>query len=157
MAFEDELGHDSSQPMGQNYTLSATGLVSRTLSLWSGRVVQYILIVGVISAACAAVSVALLFAIFGLVGTIGSDPFSYVISFVMDPLSDLPLLAVTTGFAIFAFVLNAIVQSAAIKFTLEEYGGTGGSVGASFSYSFRKQQRQTPRSLLLLPSSVLKN
>jgi hypothetical protein len=81
LAFEDELGYDPSQPIDQNYALSATGMVSKTVSLWSRKIVQYILIVGVISAACVAVSVAILAVMFGLVGTIGSDPFSYVISF----------------------------------------------------------------------------
>jgi hypothetical protein len=138
LAFEDELGYDPSQPIDQNYALSATGMVSKTVSLWSRKIVQYILIVGVISAACVAVSVAILAVMFGLVGTIGSDPFSYVISFFMDPLSNLPLLTVSVGFAIIAFVLNAIIQGAAIKFTLDEYGGAGGDVGASFSHSFSR-------------------
>ena len=60
MAFDDDLGLDPSQPSAYDYTLSATGLVSRTISLWFGRIVQYIIIVGIISAVCVAVSVVLL-------------------------------------------------------------------------------------------------
>ncbi len=136
MAFEDELGHDASQPMGQDFVLSATGIVSRTISLWSRKLLQYIIIVGIIGAACVAVSFVILLVMFGFVGTLGADPFGSLINFFFDPLSNIPLLAVSVGFAIVAFVLNAIINGAAIKFTLDEYGGTGGDIGASFSHSF---------------------
>ena len=136
MAFEDDLGYDPSQPVDQNFTLGATEVISKTISLWFGRIAQYIIIVGIISAVCAAISVVLLSVMFGLVGTIAADPFSYLIGFIMDPLSNLPLLVFSVGFAIIAFVLNAIVSGAAVKFTLDEYGGNGGDVGASFSHSF---------------------
>ena len=138
MAFEDDLGYDPSQPIVQNYALSATQLISKTISLWAGRIAQYILIVGVISAASVAVSILILSTMFGLVGSISADPFGYLISFFMDPMSDLPLLAVSVGFAFMAFILNAVVNGAAIKFTLDEYGGPGGDVGASFSHSFSR-------------------
>ena len=138
MAFEDDLGYDPSQPIVQNYALSATQLISKTISLWAGRIAQYILIVGVISAASVAVSILILSTMFGLIGSISADPFGYLISFIMDPMSDLPLLAVSVGFALMAFILNAIVNGAAIKFTLDEYGGAGGDVGASFSHSFSR-------------------
>jgi hypothetical protein len=138
LAFEDDLGFDPSQPMDLNYTLSATQVVSKTISLWSRRIVQYILIVGVISAIGVAVSVVLIFGMFGLIGAIGSNPFNYLVTFILDPLSNPLLLAVSAGFAVAVFVLNAIIQGAAIKFTLDEYGGTGGDVGTSFSYSLSR-------------------
>ncbi|MCJ7817503.1 MAG: glycerophosphoryl diester phosphodiesterase membrane domain-containing protein, partial [Candidatus Thorarchaeota archaeon] len=34
-----------------------------------------------------------------------------------------------------AFVLTALINGAAIKFTLDEYGGIGGNIGSSFSHS----------------------
>lgn len=135
MAFEDELGHDPSQPMGQDYVLSATGIVSRTISLWSRKIVQYIIIVGIISTVCIAVSVVLLFTLYGAVGTLGADPISYLISLIFVPESDFTFLALALGFGILAFILNAIINGAAIKFTLDEYGGYGGGVGTSFSFS----------------------
>ena len=138
MAFDDELGYDPSRPIDQDYTLSATQLISKTISLWAGRIAHYILIVGVISTASVAVSVVILSAMFGLIGTISADPVGYLISFFMDPMSNLSLLAVSVGFAFVAFVLNAIVNGAAIKFTLDEYGGAGGDVGTSFSHSFSR-------------------
>jgi len=136
LAFEDDLGYDRAHPMAQEYTLSATGLVSRTISLWSRKILQYVIIVGVIGAAFTVFSFLLLYAIFGMIGTLGADPVSFLISLYFDPLLDSVLLVVSFGFAIVAFVLNAIIYGAAIKFTLDEYGGTGGNVGASFSHSF---------------------
>ena len=136
MAFEDDLGHDPSHPIDQDFVLSASGLVSRTISLWSGKIIQYILIVGVIGALCVAVSFVILLGLFGLIGTIGADPATAIMSFILDPLSNPTLMAVSVGFAIVAFVLNAIIYGAAIKFTLDEYGGNGGDVDSSFSHSF---------------------
>ena len=136
MAFEDELGHDPSQPMAQNYTLSATGLVSRTISLWTRKLVQYIIIVGVLGAAFVAISFVLLFVLFDAIGVLGTDPLSYMLSLFFVSLPDFTLIAVSLGFAIIAFVLNAIISGAAIKFTLDEYSENRGDVGTSFSHSF---------------------
>ncbi len=139
MAFEDNLGHDSSQPIGQDYTVSATGLISRTLSLLTSKFVHYIIIVGIAGAASVILSYVLLYALFGLIGVITADPFGYFISnFLLAPSLDIVLLGVLVGYAIFAFVLTAILGGAAIKFTLDEYGGTTGDVGTSFSRSFRR-------------------
>jgi hypothetical protein len=136
LAFEGELGHDPSQPVAHDYAVSATGLVSRTISLWTRKLAQYIIIVGVIGAACVALSFILLFGLFGTIGTLGADPISYLLSLFFYPESDYILLGLSLGFAIFAFILNAIIYGAAIKFTLDEYGGNGGDVSTSFSHSF---------------------
>ncbi|MCK4567320.1 MAG: hypothetical protein KAU48_08425 [Candidatus Thorarchaeota archaeon] len=136
MAFEDELGHDPSQQSDQNYALSATELVSKTISLWARKIMQYIAIVGFIGAACVAVSFVLLFSLFGTIGTLGADPISYLLSLFFGETPGYTLVVVSVGFAVFAFILHAIIHGAAIKFTLDEYGGKGGEVGTSFSYSF---------------------
>jgi hypothetical protein len=138
MAFEDGFGHDPSQPIDHDYVLSATGLVSRTISLWSRKLGQYIIIVGIIGAACVGISFVLLLTLFGAVGTLGADPISYLVSLFLIPESNYSLLVLSIGFAIVAFILNAIIYGAAIKFTLDEYGGNGGDVGSSFSHSSMK-------------------
>ncbi|TFH10864.1 MAG: hypothetical protein E4H14_01790, partial [Candidatus Thorarchaeota archaeon] len=63
MAFEDgnEFGTDPSQRRDQDYALSATAVVSKTISLWARKIIQYIVIVGIIGAACVGVSFVLLF------------------------------------------------------------------------------------------------
>jgi hypothetical protein len=137
LAFEDDLGHDASQPMAQDYTVSATGLVSRTISLWSRKLAQYIIIVGVINAAFVAIPFVLLLILFDIIGTLGIDPINYVISlFFLESSPELAFIAMSIGFATIAFVINAIISGAAIKFTLDEYGGNRGEIGTSFSHSF---------------------
>ncbi|MGY5872003.1 MAG: hypothetical protein RTV72_07170 [Candidatus Thorarchaeota archaeon] len=136
MAFEDELGNDQSQPGDQDYTLSAFELFSKTISLWARKIIQYITIVGIIGAACVAVSFIILFILFDIVGVLGANPISYFISLFFELPTDFNLIVVSVVSAIFVFVLNAIIFGAAIKFTLDEYGGNGGDIGASFSHSF---------------------
>ncbi|TFG99358.1 hypothetical protein E4H12_02965 [Candidatus Thorarchaeota archaeon] len=137
MAFEDGLGTDPShQRDNQYYSLSAYDIMARTISLWSRKIIQYITIVGIIGAVCVAFSFILLNSLFGLIGIIEADPLSYLVTLLLDSVPDFMLIVVTVGFAFFAFVLTAITSGAAIKFTLDEYGGDGGNVGTSFSHSF---------------------
>jgi len=135
LAFEDGLGNDSSQTREQNYTGSAYDLISRTVSLWARKIMQYIMIVGIIGAACVALSFMILLSLFSTIGTLGADPLSYLVTLFFTTMPNIDLVLVTLGFAIFAFILNAIIYGAAIKFTLDEYGGPGGEVGHSFSHS----------------------
>jgi len=135
LAFEDGLGNDPSQQREQNYTGSAYDLISRTISLWARKIMQYIIIVGIIGATCVAVSFMLLLSLFDTIGTLGADPLSYLIGFFFTTIPGVELILLTLGFAIFAFILNAIIYGAAIKFTLDEYGGPGGEVSHSFSHS----------------------
>lgn len=137
MAFEEELGNDASHPKGEDYTLGATGLISRTISLWARNIMRYIAIVGIIGVACVITSYLILVLMFDTVGTIGADPVSFLINLFFFT-EESTLLVVSLGFAIFAFVLNAILFGAAIKFTLDEYGGNGGDVGTSFSHSLSR-------------------
>ena len=139
MAFEEDLGNDGSQPTAQDYKLSATGLVSRTLSLLASKFVQYIIIVGIASAACVIFSFVLLYARFGTIGVIGANPIGSLIEiFLLTSTPDWLFVGVTLGFGFFAFVLNAILAGAAIKFTLDEYGGPKGDIGTSFSHSMSR-------------------
>lgn len=136
MAFEDDLGYDPSQPIGHNYTVNASKLVSRTFLVWFRNLLQYIIIIGILSATFIGVSFVLLLVLFDYLGTLGTDPLSFLISLILDPLSNPPLIALSLGFAIVTFVINAIVIGAAIKFTLDEYGENRGAIGTSFSHSF---------------------
>ena len=139
MAFEDGLEPEPSQPPTQDFTVSATGLVSRTLSLWTRKIIQYIIIVGVVGAGLAVVSYFMLLTLFGTIGTLGTDPVTYLFNlFTFTTFPDLTLILVSFTFAVVAFVVNAIVGGAAIKFALDDYGERRGEIGTSFSHSFGK-------------------
>lgn len=139
MAFDDDLGLDSSQPSAYDYSLSATGLISRMFSLWSRKLTQYIIIIGFFGAACAGVSFLLLFTLFGGIGVIDAEPISYFFSFfTYTTLPDMTFITVTLLFAVVAFVINAIVIGATIKFALDDYSGIRADIGMSISHSTGK-------------------
>lgn len=150
MAFEEDFGHDPSRQQVQDYTLSATGLVSRTFSLWTRKLIPYILIIGIVSAVTIAISSLLVFVLSGTIGTMSTDPVSYLITllaFTSSP--DLALMSVSLGFALVAFIINAIVAGAVIKYALDDYGGKRGDVGGSISFSFGSLSRIAVVQLIL--------
>jgi membrane-anchored glycerophosphoryl diester phosphodiesterase (GDPDase) len=135
----DELGQSPSQKDAQKYTLSATEVVTRTLGLWKRHLIQYIVIVGIIGAGIVAVSFVVLFALFGTIGVLGTDPVTYLVSFLAFPsLPDPTLIGVTMLFASVAFIVNAILGGAATKFALDDYSANNGDIRTSLSHSFSK-------------------
>jgi hypothetical protein len=142
MAFEEGLGYDPSQPQVENYTQSATGLVTKTISLWTRKFVQYVALIGLVSVATSLISLIVVFTIFGSIGLLSANPIDYLFTiFVITPTPDLTLMLVTIVFGIIAFVINAVLVGATIKFALDDYTGQVAEVGASLSYSFGKVGR----------------
>ncbi|MHA2221066.1 MAG: hypothetical protein ACXAAO_03295 [Candidatus Thorarchaeota archaeon] len=150
MAFEEDFGHDPSQQPGQGYTLNATGLVSRTFSLWTRNLIPYILIIGTVSAAVITMSVLLLYILSGTVGTMTTDPVSFLINlFALTSFPDITQVSIALVFALVAFVINAITAGAVIKYALEDYAGKKAVVGDSFSSSIGKLSRIVVVQLIL--------
>lgn len=142
MAFEEDLGYDPSQPRDKDYTLSATELVSKTFGLWTRKIVQYVAIIGLISVATTLISFIIIYSIFGTIGLLSTDPINYLFGiFALSSTPDLILIAVTVVFGVIAFVVNAILSGAAIKFSLDDYAGQEAEIGSSFSHSFGKTAR----------------
>lgn len=138
MAFDD-LGMDSSKQSAQDFTVNATGVVSRTISVWIRQIGQYILIFGIIAAAMNLISFLILIAVFQRIGVLGTDPLSYFVNILtLTSLPDFTLIVVSLLFAVVAFVINAILGGAAIKFALDDYNERRGDIRTSFSHSFGK-------------------
>jgi membrane-anchored glycerophosphoryl diester phosphodiesterase (GDPDase) len=138
MAF-DELGSDPSKTAAQDYTVSATGLVSRTFGVWTSNIVQYTVIVGIIGALTIVVSVSLLFALFNAIMVVGADPVSYYMGiFEYTTLPSPTIIGVSLLFALIAFIVYTIAGGAAIKFALDDYGTHNGDIRESFSHSFKR-------------------
>ncbi|MCK4568204.1 MAG: hypothetical protein KAU48_12940, partial [Candidatus Thorarchaeota archaeon] len=130
MAFEDDLGYDPSQRPVDDYSLSAFGLVSKTIGLWTSKFFQYVVIVGLVSVALTLLSFVTLSTLFGVIGFLGTDPISYVFSiFTLPPFPDTTLIAISITFAVIAFVIGALLTGAAIKFTLDDYAGQKADIG----------------------------
>jgi hypothetical protein len=135
----DELGPDPSQLATQKYTVSATGVISRTFSLWKQHLVQYIIIVGIIGAGTTALSFVVLFILFETIGILGTDPITYLVSILaFTSLPDMTLIGVSLLFASVVFVVNAILGGAAIKFALDDYSARSGNIRTSLSHSYGK-------------------
>lgn len=142
MAFEEDLGYDPSQPHVEDYTLSATGLVSKTLSLWLRKFVQYVVMVGLVNVVLTLISFVVLSTLFGIIGILVTDPISYVFSiFTLSSFPDTTRIAISITFAVIAFVIGAVLIGAAIKFALDDYAGQEAEIGMSFSHSFGKVAR----------------
>ncbi|MFW9794685.1 MAG: hypothetical protein ACFFEE_10310 [Candidatus Thorarchaeota archaeon] len=139
MAFEDGLGVDPTQPQTGDFTLSATGLVSQTLNLWTRKYVQYVILVGLVSVVTTLMSFIVVFTIFGSIGLLASDPISYLFStFILTTAPDWTYVVVTVTFGIVVFLINAVLSGATIKYALDDYSGLAAEIGTSFSYSFGK-------------------
>jgi hypothetical protein len=158
-------GPEPEQPVTQNFTVSATGLVSRTLSLWFRKIIQYLLIVGVTILVWQFVCLGALWLIWGdlalaLTDYIASDPLSFISSiYLMILYVDTPYEVLPTeqlgAFIIFDFVLMivgtiiyAIVAGAAIKHALDDYGTRNSDLGKSFSHA-------TGRAFTLIIASII--
>ena len=157
MAFEEGLGTDPSRPSGQEFRLDAYGLVSNTITLWGRRILQYILIAGLLGAACVALSSVLRFVLFDSIGTLGADPLSYLVGLFFYFPEDITFIAVSLAFAIFAFVLNAIIYGAVIfSIALKAYYDSGnifyiycGIIGAISLISFNLLQDSKYRAFFI--------
>jgi membrane-anchored glycerophosphoryl diester phosphodiesterase (GDPDase) len=135
----DELGPDAAKSSMQEYTVGATGLVSRTFGVWSRRLIQYIALVGVLGAATGVVSSLVIFVFFGTIMVVGSDPLSYYSSLVQsNSLSSPDVIALSLPLAVIAFVIYAVVGGAAVKFALDDYSSHTGDIRASYSHSFKR-------------------
>ncbi len=140
-----EIGNDSGQApeerFERDYSVGVAGLVSRTFSLWKRRLGSYVLIVGVLSALMAAVSLVVLFAFYGyaafdLVGLVFSDPLGLILQlYNYTGLGDILLLGILMVLSIVTMLVAAIVGGGAIKFALQDYGNPGtGDVNSALSY-----------------------
>ncbi len=133
-----------SQP-GPDYTVGATGLVSRTFNLWIRRIGAYLVIVGLVGAVLAIINSAIAFAIAptdpqGFLNLIGSNPLDILFQiFMWTGVTDALLLVISILLTVVGFVINAITYGAAIKLCLTDYGDPGaGTIGDSFSYAISR-------------------
>jgi len=139
LAFDDGLGLEPSDSSPDSYRVSATGLISNTFNLWVRKLGQYIIIVGITGVTLALVSLLFLMIFFGSVGIIIANPITYFFDlFTYTTPLELSFISMTLVFATFAFIINAVVAGAGIKFALDDYAGHRSEVGSSFSHAFSK-------------------
>ena len=144
MAFDEGPSPEGpAQPNQQDFTVSWTGLVSRTFTLWGRKLAQYIAIVGlpiIIIAGIEAVTVWYFLGVTGLAGfsAAPTSPFS-LITTLIGYSGTTTYLFVQLGVSIISMVVFAFVAGACIKLALDNYGTPDkGTVGESMSTAVGK-------------------
>jgi hypothetical protein len=131
------------QPSQQDFTVSWTGLVSRTFTLWGRKLAQYIAIVGVpiiIIGGIEAVTIWYFLGLSGLIsyGAAPTSPFSLIVELIGYSGLTTYLVA-QLGVSIISMVVFAFVAGACIKLALDNYGTPDrGTVGESMSVAVGK-------------------
>ena len=92
MEIDSGPGPQPTGPTGYGKELSVTGLVSETIGLWSRKLFQYMIIVGIVGLALTAVEVVALFLVFGMQGIllldfIGTSPLDAVFNLIFGTLT----------------------------------------------------------------------
>jgi hypothetical protein len=135
---------EPAQPPERDYSVSATGLVSRTFKLWFRNILAYVVIVGIVSFIWAIAQSLVSILILGVDFTdyFGSDPTSFllgIISILTDPFVTPTDIALFVPVSIVIFILSlliyAIIAGAAVKYALDDYGTKSADISESFSFA----------------------
>ncbi|MGV9169609.1 MAG: hypothetical protein ACOC38_06695 [Promethearchaeia archaeon] len=144
MEIDSGIGPEPSAPDEPDFSVSWTGMVSRTFALWKRRIAGYLTIMGVTSLAVYALYAAVIILVFGfdalsILPSIGTSPFDAIIS-LFTLTSVMPTLFVALILMTFvSMVIYAVAGGAAIKLAFDDYGNPGaGDVNSSISYSVNR-------------------
>jgi hypothetical protein len=157
-------GPEPEQPVTQNFTVSATGLVSRTFSLWIRQIFAYLIIVGIVQLIYQIAIYAVLAVLWGTYADyvsmfMATDPISFVLSVFLittevqlgtwPSILDISLvIGALFVFMIVGTIVYAVIAGAAIKHALDDYGSRSANLGTSFSHA-------ASRSLTLIVSQII--
>ena len=141
MAFDDGPAFEEpAQPNGQDFTVSWTGLVSRTFTLWLRKIGKYLLIAAIPLIFLYAIEALVFYIYFGasissFYTAISSDPLTLLVNifvFAFDPVLVTALIALL----VISAIISTLVAGAIYKFGLDNYGAPDrGDVGASFHFA----------------------
>ena len=149
MELGPDLGPSPDEPVRQDFTVSAFGLTSRTLSLWIRQLFAYMIIVGVTQFLFQLVQSVLMWVLFGtnaeyLSTYLSTDPLTFAINIILITLDPyIPVSAavlslfmlVAFALMIVAVVVYAVVVGGAIKHALDDYGPRNATIGTSISHA----------------------
>ncbi|MHA1637801.1 MAG: hypothetical protein ACTSUB_07275, partial [Candidatus Thorarchaeota archaeon] len=130
-------------PHSQDFTVTWTGLVSRTFTLWSRKLIQYIMIAAIPVIIYAVLEFLVLYAFMGAyseayIGTISSDPLSLILDLFLLT-GDLTFLMITIFLMFASVIISAFVAGATYKFAFDNYGSReSGDIRESYSFAMGK-------------------
>ncbi len=140
-------GIDDQAPPRGNFVVGATGLVSRTLSVWGRNILTFVILFGVLAAIFTIVRFFLLWMIFGdpilaqnLMGFMGTDPFSFFVGLfslvqfgLLSPSTMSTFVSVSLFLMVVSMIVYAVLIGATIKFSIDDYGRGHANTGESVS------------------------
>ncbi|MBD3160354.1 MAG: hypothetical protein GF309_16360 [Candidatus Lokiarchaeota archaeon] len=144
MEIDSGVEPEPSGPQRRDFSVSWTGMVSRTFALWKRRLPSYLTIMGITSLAVYGLYSVVLILLLGPSGVgilpyIGTSPFSLITSLAQLGSLSMDQFIVLVPMTIISMVIYAVAGGAAIKLAFDDYGEPGrGDVDMSLSYSFGK-------------------
>lgn len=140
-------GIDEQAPSKGDFVVSATGLVSRTLSVWGRNILTFVILFGILSAIFTVVRFFVLWMIFGdpgsaqfLMGYMGTDPFSFFVGLIaLIQIGLLPpdvmntFVSVSLLLMVVSMIVYAVLVGATIKYSIDDYGRGQAELGESVS------------------------
>ncbi len=131
------------QPYQQDFTVSWTGLVSRTFTLWTRKIGHYIILCGIPVIIYAAIEFLVLYTFMGVyaidyLGTISTDSLSLILNlFILT--GDMTILMIMVSLILVSMIVSAFAAGATYKFAFDNYGSRdSGDVRESFSFTIQK-------------------
>ena len=144
MENDDGLGLEPSAPPEHDFTVSALDLVTRTLKVWVRKLPSYIVLVGLLGAAFSLLTLAVFYALYGLLALdlmlyVSTDIITTLLNIaIAEPLLAIEIIIIATVLTVVGMVVNAVIAGAGIKFALDDYGSHQADVGTSLSFAFSR-------------------
>jgi len=144
MENDEGLGLEPSAPAEQDFTVSALDLVTRTLKLWVRKLPSYIMIVGLLGVAFSLLTLAVFYALYGLVAFdllayASTNIITTLLNFATaEPVLAIEIIIIASVLTVVGMVVNAVIVGGGVKFALDDYGSHQADVGASLSFAFSR-------------------
>jgi len=144
MEIDDGLGLEPSAPPEHDYTVSALDLVTRTFQVWVRKLPSYIMIVGLLGAAFSLLTLAVFYALYGLVAFdllayASTNIITTLLNFATaEPVLAIEIIIIASVLTVVGMVVNAVIAGGGVKFALDDYGSHQADVGASLSFAFNR-------------------
>jgi len=144
MVFDDEGPSFEAAPQGSpHYRVSWTELVTRSFTLWTRKLLSYLMIASIPILINIVIQVVVLWLVFDalaltLIGSFGTDPFTLLLN-LFTYTANLAYLLVSIPLMIVGIVVSAIVSGAVIKLALDNYGAPDmGDARESLSFAMSR-------------------
>ncbi|TFG29019.1 hypothetical protein EU527_16490 [Candidatus Thorarchaeota archaeon] len=164
MEIDSGPGPYDSGPSKYSKELTVTGLVSETVRLWTRKLPQYVVIVGITGLLFSILQIAILLSLYGvgglyLIDYIGTTPIDTIFNFLLLPFTN-EILMTFLVLSILSLIIYSIIGGAAIDYAFDDYENPGSAnIGDSFSYALGRAVHligvQFIQSIIIIPLGLV--